>query len=194
MSSQPILDGLRFNPYYIQAKANITPNASGVVVNAIPFNRNLIVVSGVTTDANDFIQLPLVADVPNGHKITIVCQAGSDFEMRTPATSDTKINNVDSDGTNEYFCRDNQTITIIKVDNTICWIAWALDSLGAQVTAVVPDAVSASASESLSPSASASASRSPSASLSPSASSSASLSPSASASASQSPSASLSPS
>ncbi len=193
-SLDPRVDGIKYNPYYIQADATHT------VTNNIPFNRRTVVVSAVITNSNDFVVLPALADVPNGHMIRLLCSAGSDFELRTKASSNEKINNVDSDATNNYKCTDGQVMTIIKVNNTAGWVAFALTNLGAQATAVVPNATSASASASrspsasLSPSSSSSVSRSPSASLSPSASSSVSRSPSSSSSASLSPSASRSPS
>lgn len=192
----PKTDGLRFNPYYIQAAAN--ENAG--TLNFIPFNRKVIVVSGVTVDSNDYIVLPPLNTVPVGHEITILAQAGSDFELRTYAGSNEKINDTDSDGSNNYKIVDTHSITVVKMDNTAGWMAIELTKLGATVTAVVPNATSASSSAShspsasLSPSSSASVSRSPSASLSPSSSASLSQSPSSSSSASQSPSASRSPS
>lgn len=187
-SLEPVVDGLGLNPYYIQADDSVSST------NQIPWNRHNIVVSAVTNDANDFIVLPAVASVPSGHTITVFCNAGNEFEVRTPAASNTKINNLDSDGTKEYGCTDTQIHRFVKVSNTQGWVAFALTKLGAQVAAVVPDDVASSSSASLSPSSSSSASKSPSASMSPSSSGSASLSPSSSSSASRSPSASQSPS
>lgn len=193
-SLEPIVDGLGINPYYIQADDSVSST------NNIPWNRQVVIVSAVTNDANDFIVLPATGDIPNGHSITVYNAATSDCEVRTPASSNTKINNVDCDGSNEYFLTSGLVTKFVKVSNTQGWVAFALTKLGAQVTAVVPDAVSMSSSASkspsasMSPSSSASGSMSPSASKSPSSSASRSMSPSSSSSASLSPSSSGSPS
>lgn len=194
-SLTPAVDGIRFNPYYIQGDSATSST------NAIPFNRRHVIVSAVTNGAHDYVVLPALADVPNGHKISVINSVKVDLMS---GASGEKINNVDSSGSDKYVLNANLVTTIIKVSNTVGWVAFALDNLGAQVTAVVvsspslspssSSSASMSPSASLSPSSSSSASRSPSASLSPSSSSSASRSPSSSSSASMSPSGSLSPS
>lgn len=192
-SLTPVVDGIQFHPYYIQAAST----TSGT--NYIPADRAAIVVSAAAS-AQAYVLLPALSEVPNGHKITLLASA----KCNVKSQSGEKINNVDSSGGDMFAIEVGQTFTIIKVDNTIGWVAWALDTLGAQVTAIVvssaslsPSASSSasmSPSASLSPSASPSRSQSPSASRSPSSSASASLSPSSSSSKSMSPSASLSPS
>lgn len=97
-----------------------------------------VVVSGVANGANDWIVLPAVADVPVGHSITIAANAGSNFELRTPATSNTKINNVDSDGTQEYLVTDTDTVVVTK-NSATTWIGVSYTNLGAVRTAVIPD-------------------------------------------------------
>ena len=74
-------------------------------------------VSGVTTNANDWITLPSLNTVPDGHV----------------------INAVDSDGTQEYLCTDEENIVITKISNSIGWEAHAYSKLGADVGEVVPD-------------------------------------------------------
>ena len=96
-------------------------------------------VSGVTTNANDWITLPSLNTVPDGHVIRVLCNAGANFEMRTPASSGEKINAVDSDGTQEYLCTDEENIVITKISNSIGWEAHAYSKLGADVGEVVPD-------------------------------------------------------
>lgn len=194
LTNQPVLDGLRLTPYYIQA------DDAETVVNYIPFNRQVVVVSAITNNAQDYVSLPALSLVPNGHKITLF----SSVTCNVKSQSGEKINNVDSSGGDMFVANAGFTFTVVKMDNTAGWVAFALSTLGAQVTAVVVSSASLSPSSSasasmspsasLSPSSSASASRSPSASQSPSSSSSASRSPSSSASASLSTSASLSPS
>lgn len=98
-----------------------------------------VYVDGVTNDANDFVVLPALADVPDGFTITMVGQAGANFEVRTPATSAEEINSEDCDGTKEYLFTNTQIHKFIKIDNTIGWMAHGFSALGAVVTAVVPD-------------------------------------------------------
>jgi hypothetical protein len=96
-------------------------------------------VQAVTNDADDFIVLPALADVPVGHEITIVCNAGSNFELRTPADSDEEINSQNCDGTAEYLCTDTEVVKVVKISDTIGWMAHAYTALGAVAPAVVPD-------------------------------------------------------
>lgn len=97
-------------------------------------------VAAVTNDANDWITLPSLAGVPVGHTITILCNAGTGFELRTPASSTEEINSENCDGTKEYLCTDTQVIKVIKISNTIGWMAHAFSAIGTAVAAVVPDA------------------------------------------------------
>ena len=96
-------------------------------------------VEGVVTDANDWIVLPALADTKDGHEITILCSAGANFEMRTPAASGEEINSEDCDGTKEYLCTDTEVMKVVKISNTIGWMAHAYSAIGAVVAAVVPD-------------------------------------------------------
>lgn len=117
----------------------LTPNSSAGAGNSILPGVTGCAVGTVTNDANDFIVLPAIADVPIGHTIRIACNAGGNFEMRTPASSNTKINDVDSDGTAEYLCTDTDLVIVTK-HTTTGWVAQSLTKLGAVRTAVVPDA------------------------------------------------------
>lgn len=126
----PNFEGLTFKSFKINPDA-----VSGAVV---PAGAKVVEVSTVVNDANDWIVLPPIADVPLGHTIVILCNAGTNFEMRTPASSNTKINDVDSDGTQEYLCTDTDIIYVTK-RTTTGWTAWSQTKLGAVRTAVVPD-------------------------------------------------------
>lgn len=128
----PRLEGFTLIP------KNFTAGASASVSNFIPPSQKVAVVTGVTTDANDFIILPDIAGVQIGHTITIIANAGSNFELRTPASSNTKINDVDSDGTQEYLVTDTDTVLVTKRTST-GWTAQSITKLGAVRTAVVPD-------------------------------------------------------
>jgi len=118
---------------------SVTPDDSVGTGNVIFAGKTAVDVGAVTNDANDFIVLPSLADVQVGHTIKIACNAGGNFELRTPASSGEKINTVDSDGTNEYLCTDTETVFVTKVSDTDGWVASALTALGAVATAVVPD-------------------------------------------------------
>jgi hypothetical protein len=121
------------------AAADVTPDDSESALNTIPAGAIQVDVQAVTNDANDFIVLPSLADVPVGHEITILCNAGSNFELRTPADSDEEINSENCDGTKEYLCTDTQVLKVIKISDTIGWMAHAYSAIGAVVTAVIPD-------------------------------------------------------
>jgi hypothetical protein len=122
---------------YVSTALSLTPDAvSGA---AITVGVTNVDVGAVTTDANDWIVLPAIANVPVGHTIHIACNAGGNFEMRTPASSDTKINTVDSDGTQEYLCVDAEVVVVTKVSDTDGWAAYDIPALGGVGTATIPD-------------------------------------------------------
>lgn len=130
--SNPNLNGITFNP------VTLTAAAANSATNSIPPSVRVANVTGVVTDANDWITLPDIADVPIGHQIVVLANAGANFEMRTPASSNTKINDIDSDGSQEYLVTDTHIVYITK-RTTTGWAAWSQTKLGAVVTAVIPD-------------------------------------------------------
>jgi len=119
----------------------VKPNATAADKSSRTIGRSVKQVSvlAVTNDANDFITLPSLVSVPEGHRITILCNAGGNFELRTPVGSGEEINSEDCDGTNEYLCTDTQIVYVTKISNTIGWEANAYTAIGAVATAVVPD-------------------------------------------------------
>ncbi len=117
----------------------VTPDDAEGAGNRILAGVTAVDVQAVTNDADDFIVLPALADVPVGHEITIVCNAGSNFELRTPADSDEEINSQNCDGTAEYLCTDTEVVKVVKISDTIGWMAHAYTALGAVAPAVVPD-------------------------------------------------------
>lgn len=135
-NTAPDLDGVHFKEVIV-VPDDATPAVVGQ--NAIPARAKSVTVTTVTNDANDWIILPPLADVPNGHEITILCSAGGNFELRTPASSGEEINSEDCDGTKEYLCTDTQIVKVIKINNTIGWMAHGYSAIGAVVTAVIPD-------------------------------------------------------
>jgi len=122
------------------AAQSLTPNNDNGAASTVNPGVTSVDVGAVTNDANDWITLPALASVPNGHEITILCNAGGNFEMRTPTTSNEEINSEDCDGTKEYLCTDTEVIKVVKINNTIGWMAHAYSAIGAVVAAVVPDA------------------------------------------------------
>lgn len=129
----PALDGVVFIPQVVK------PAAVNTALNSIKPGQKVVEVTTVTNDANDWIVLPPLASVPNGHMITILCSAGGNFEMRTPTSSNEEINSEDCDGTKEYLCTDTEIVHVTKINNTIGWEAHAFTAIGAKATAVVPD-------------------------------------------------------
>ena len=128
-----MLEGVEFVPVILLA------NSSQGTGNSVPPLVKVVEVQGVVNDANDFIVLPSLASVPNGHEITVIGSAGANFEVRTPASSNEEINSEDCDGTKEYLFTDTQIVKFIKIDNTIGWMGHGYSAIGAVVTAVVPD-------------------------------------------------------
>jgi len=141
-NDSPVLDGIWFRPVLakpaaVNAGASVDATQVG---NSIPPKAKSVVVRSVTNDANDWITLPSLADVANGHEINILASAGGNFEMRTPPGTTEKINNVScGDSATEYLCTDTDVIRVFKVSNTQGWVAQSLTNLGAVRTAVVPD-------------------------------------------------------
>jgi len=130
--NNPTVDGIWFRPAILTAGTT----AGG---NTIPAGCKVAVVEGVTTNADDYIILPALSEVPTGHEIIVLANATSDFEVRTPASSNEKINNVDSDGTQELLVTDTHVVRFVKMSTTAGWMSFAYTKLGAVVTAVIPD-------------------------------------------------------
>lgn len=136
LSDYPTLKGSSYVPVILIAD-DATPTVAGQ--NVIPPLTKVVEVQGVQNDANDWIVLPSLASVENGHQIMVIGSAGANFEVRTPASSNEKINAQDSDGTKEYLFTDTEIHYFTKIDNTIGWMGNGFSALGAVVTAVIPD-------------------------------------------------------
>jgi hypothetical protein len=132
-SIDPQVKGINRTEVLVTADANDGTN------NTIPAGAEVATVVGVVTDATDFIVLPRLKTVPNGFELKILCSAGANFEIRTPATSAEEINSEDCDGTKEYLATDTEIITAVKINDTIGWAMWSHTAVGAKSTAVVPD-------------------------------------------------------
>lgn len=124
---------------FVMETATLTANNDSGAGSTIEAGCTQAAVTGVTADANDWIVLPAVANVPIGHTITVACNAGSNFECRTPATSGTKINNVDSDGTQELLMTDTTVVVFRCLGATDGWTAVEYPLAGGVSAAVTPD-------------------------------------------------------
>ena len=131
-TDSPVLDGVWYRPYLL------TPNTTNSGANSLPPSAKVGQVGTVTNNSSDWITLPSLADVPNGHEMLILCLAGGAFKLRTPTSSNEKVNNVDCDGTNTYACTDGDILRVVKVSNTAGWVAQSITALGALRGAVVP--------------------------------------------------------
>ena len=119
----------------------LTPAADGSTASVVLPGTTSVNVGAVTNDANDWILLPSLSAVPVGHAIKVGCNAGGNFEVRTPAASDEKINTVDADGGSaEYLCVDTELTTFTKVSDADGWVGLDITALGAVGTpTTVPD-------------------------------------------------------
>ena len=121
------------------AAQSVIPNNNDGAASIIDTNATAITVAAVTTNSDDYILLPAASALQFGHSITICCNAGTNFELRTAVGTSDTINNVDcSDGANEYLCTDTDVIIITK-HLTAGFIGVSYTNLGAVRTPVVPD-------------------------------------------------------
>lgn len=116
----------------------INPAATQTLANSIAPGVKSVRLGANTTDVNDFTVLPSLASVPDGHVITLIAGAANS-ELRTPASSNEKINGQDSDGTKEALLTATNVYTVTKNDNTLGWTLVGYTQIGAFQTAVVPD-------------------------------------------------------
>ena len=129
---RPVFDGVQVNA------VTLSPTATQGTSNTIAPHVIKVRLAANVTDVNDFTVLPSLASVPDGHTITII--AGSaNSELRTPASSNEKINAQDSDGTKEALLTATNVYTVIKNDNTLGWTLVGFTQIGAFQTAIVPD-------------------------------------------------------
>ena len=123
----------------VQVKAfSLTPDDSESALNIIEAGVTAVRLGANVTGVTDFVTLPSLASVEDGHVVTIVAGAAN-CEVRTPAGSDEEINSENSDGTKEYLLTATQVHRFTKIDNTIGWMGQGFTAIGAVATAVVPD-------------------------------------------------------
>jgi len=119
---------------------SVTPDDSeGAAVNMITAGVTKVDVGAPVNDTNDYIVLPAIASVPVGHTIRVASNSGGAYEIRTPATSGTHINGVDSDGSQEYLAVDTEVHVFVKVSDTDGWVAHDLPAAGGVGAATTPN-------------------------------------------------------
>lgn len=118
---------------------SVTPAAAQGTGNSIVAGVRQVTLLANANDANDFTVLPPLASVPEGHKITILAGTAANSELRTPASSNEKINNVDSDGSQEALLTATNVYTVTKMIGTAGWMLEGRTKLGAYETAIIPD-------------------------------------------------------
>ncbi len=134
-----IANGLNPHLYGLTLEAvTLTPAAAQSSVNTIPPTVRSVRLGANVNDVNDFTVLPNLSSVPSGHTITIIAGAANS-ELRTPASSNEKINAEDSDGTKEALLTATNVYTVTKIDNTIGWMLEGRTAIGAYQTAIIPD-------------------------------------------------------
>lgn len=116
------------------ANAVVKAAATSGASSRIPPWAKFVNVTAFTTDANDWIVLP--TGVSAGH--TILGYSAVGHEIRTEASSNIKINDVDADGTQEAAITATWHWTAQYLGST-GWILRTATKLGAAGAAVVPD-------------------------------------------------------
>lgn len=132
MPKYPTLKGVHLE------SQTISPDDSQEVANSIRPGVKSVRLAANVNGANDFVVLPPLASVPEGHEITIIAGAVG-CEVRTPASSTEEINSENCDGTKEYILAATQIHKFVKIDNTIGWMGYGYTAIGAAAAAIVPD-------------------------------------------------------
>ena len=130
----PVFKGITIKPTYV------LPDSASEAASIIPSGASTVIVGANENGVNDFIVLPALATVPDGHCITIITNAAG-HEIRTPSGSNEEINSEDSDSTKEYtVAAVAQVHYFTKITTTIGWEAHGYTAIGAVVVAIVPGA------------------------------------------------------
>lgn len=130
--SDPKLRGL-----HLEAQT-IAPDDSQEEANSIKAGVKSVRLAANVTGTNDFVVLPSLASVEDGHEITIIAGAAN-CELRTPAASAEEINSVDCDGTQEALLTATNIYTVTKIDSTIGWMLKSFTAVGTVVASITPD-------------------------------------------------------
>lgn len=114
----------------------VVPTADGLTTGLIyDYDR---FVQATSADANHILTLPTASAATRGREIWIWVVGSTNCELRTPATSNQTINNVDSDGSQEALLTHSQ-LYVCRQHLATGWLLQAFTALGAVATAIVPD-------------------------------------------------------
>jgi hypothetical protein len=106
------------------APREVVPTADGLTTGLITAGDTAV--SSTSANSAHILTLPAIADVPLNHKVAIFNGATA-CELRTPAASNTKINNVDADGSQQMAvpASSMSVATKILADNWMveCYVA-----------------------------------------------------------------------
>lgn len=132
IATSEIADGA-VTPVKSAQAESVTATTDGLTTGLISVTARHVTVT--SDDANKIVTLPAAVV---GKEITMYVGA-TGCEVRTPASSNVKINDVDSDGTNEAAIPAT-TLCRFTCTSSTTWLLEAIDELGAVITAIVPDA------------------------------------------------------
>jgi hypothetical protein len=113
----------------------VVPTADGLTTGLILDTDSFV--EATSAGANNFLTLPLASNATRGREIWIWVVPSTNCELRTPASSNNTINNVDSD-TSEALLTHSQ-LYIARQHLATGWLLQAFTALGAVATAIVPD-------------------------------------------------------
>lgn len=111
----------------------VTATADGLTTGIISATAKHITITSANADHIVTLPASVVGKIITGYVGANGC------ELRTTASSNIKINDVDSDGTNEAAIPADTNFRLLCVSSTL-WILTATTKLGAVVTAIIPDA------------------------------------------------------
>jgi hypothetical protein len=111
----------------------LTARATGATDSVVPDTDCKVIVAAFATDANDWIVLPTPTPGREIRGYSAVAH-----EIRTVASSNVKINNVDGDGTQEAAIPAT-TFWVANCTSATTWILRAWNNLAAPITAIIPD-------------------------------------------------------
>lgn len=102
----------------------VVPTSDGLTTGLLLSTDNTVVAT--SANADHILTLPAIADVPLGWSMKIFLGSTA-CELRTVASSNTKINNVDADGTQEMAIPASSMTVVTKIlaDNYMaeCYVA-----------------------------------------------------------------------
>jgi len=108
--------------------------ADGNIASKVPSSARNVYVSAFVNDANDWVLLPKGS---KGQRISGFSVPA--HEMRTAASSNIKINGVDSDSSQEAAIPATTRWELHYVNDTIGWILETQTELGVDIAGIVPD-------------------------------------------------------